>query len=246
MALHKRHRYTRKRGRKNKSCKGRRRAPHRKQRGGTDYGHISRILIQTAKEPIPEKIVTKIKALTAGWDYLYFSDKDILQFFHDTPNDEFPDMTTRFNSFTSGEHKADLFRYYYLYMNGGVFMDSDLMLYDQINTIVGKNSFVSVWAKRPEGSVFNGFLGAAPKHPILHAALKDAYTTTNEQLQGDYTLFCKHMGGFVTKNMGTQVKMLKEVTNNDVFCTIEDPDSKKISLIHYQSMDIPEQAPSGP
>lgn len=245
MALHKRYRQTRKRGRKNKSYKGGRRAHRRRQRGGTDYGQVSRIIIQTSKEPIPEKNVTQLKGMATGWDYKYFSDDDIISFFRDTPNEEFPDMAGKFNSFTMGEHKADLFRYYYLYMNGGVFMDSDLMAYDQLETIIGKHSFVSVWALRPEGSVFNGFLAAAPKHPILYAALKDAYNTTNEQLQGEYTLFCKRMGGFVTENIGANVKMMKEITNNDVFCTIEDPDSKKISLIHYQSMDIPDKAPTG-
>jgi hypothetical protein len=183
--------------------------------------------------------------MTTGWDYKYFSDDDIISFFRNTPNEEFPDMAGKFNSFTLGEHKADLFRYYYLYMNGGVFMDSDLMIYDQLERIIGKNSFVSVWALNQKGSVFNGFLGAAPKHPILYAALKDAYKTTNEELHNHYHLFCFRMGGFVKENAGANVKMLKEITNDNIFCTIEDPDLKKISLIHYHNTDIPDEAPPG-
>jgi hypothetical protein len=212
-------------------------------KGGADFGQITRTVIQTSKAPIADNVVSMLKAQLTGWDYVYFSDKDILQFFNDNTLEEFPDILGKFNSFASGPHRADLFRYYYLYIKGGVFIDSDLMLYDPIESIVGTKSFVSVWALRPEGSVFNGFLGGSPKHPILYAALKDAYSTSNEQLEEDYTLFCKNLGGFVNKNAETNVKMLRELVNNDTFCKIEDPDSKKISLIHYQSMDIPAKAP---
>ena len=35
-----------------------------------------------------------------------------------------------------GAHKADLFRYYYLYINGGVYIDSDLMITTNIENII--------------------------------------------------------------------------------------------------------------
>jgi len=237
MALQRRYKKTRKN--KRRTVSRRRRA--KRQRGGAA---IPRTVIQTSKEPIPTKVTDQLKKYLTGWEYKYFSDDDIVKFFTDTPLDEFPDMTGKFKSFTSGEHKADLFRYYYLYINGGLFMDSDLMAYDDMTSIIGENKFVSIWALRPEGSVFNGFLAAAPKHPILYEALKGLYLTTNDQLQKDYTLVCKNLGGLVKGNQGEGIKMLREVSNNDTFCKIEDPDSQKISLIHYQSMDIPDQPPT--
>lgn len=235
---------TRKTGKKKSSRKQRRyRRKFPGLYGGADFGQITRTVIQTSKDPIPDNVGGMVKAQLMGWNYIYFSDNDIQKFFNDNPLEEFPDILSKFNSFASGPHRADLFRYYYLYIKGGVFIDSDLMLYDPLESIVGTKSFVSVWALRPEGSVFNGFLGGSPKHPIVHAALKDAYSTSNEQLQEDYTLFCKNLGGFVKNNAETNVKMLRELMNNDTFCKIEDPDSKKISLIHYVEMDIPAKAP---
>jgi hypothetical protein len=189
-------------------------------------------------------VVAQLKKHLTGYEYKYFSDDDILIFFKENPLEEFPDIEAVFHSFASGPHKADLFRYYYLYILGGVFIDGDLMLYDSLSSILGSNRFVSVWALQQEGHVFNGFLAAEPKHPILYAALKDAYATKNEQLQSYYHLLCKNLGGFVRENSAEGVKMLKEVLNNNVFCKIQDPDTGKISLIHYQSMDIPDQPPS--
>ena len=233
-----RHRRTRRRSYK-KSSRRRVRKAAPVQRGGA----ITKVVIQTSKEPIPDSVVAQLKKQLTGYEYKHFSDDDILAFFKENALDEFPDIEAVFQSFASGPHKADLFRYYYLYIRGGTFIDGDLMLYDSLSSILGSSRFVSVWALRPEGSVFNGFLAAEPKHPILYAALKDAYSTTNDQLQADYTLFCKNLGGFVQGNSAEGVKMLKELVNNDTFCKIQDPVSEKISLIHYQSMDIPDKAP---
>lgn len=229
--------------RNKKTRRVKRKISRRRYRGG-GYGKISQTVIQTSKEPIPAANLAKLKKQLDGWDYIFFLDVDILKFFQENPHDEFPDITNVFNSFTAGEHKADLFRYYYLYMKGGVFIDSDLMLYDSLSSIVGSNSFVSIWALQPEGSVFNGFLATAPNHPIIYTALKDAYKTKNRVLQNNYSLLCERLGNFVRSNMNTGVKMLKEVINNNRFCTIKDPDSEKISLIHYMSMDIPDEPPT--
>ena len=209
-----------------------------KQYGGTS---IPKTVIQTSKDPIPPKVLEQLKKQMDGWEYKFFTDSDIMEFFGKNPLEDFPQVTEKFHSFSSGPHKADLFRYYYIYVNGGVFVDSDLMLYDKLDTILGQNTFVSVWALRPEGSAFNGFLAAAPKHPIIEAALKDLYAMTNDQLIADYTIVCKNLGGFIKKNAAGGVKMLEEVMNNDTFCRIRDPDTDKISLIHYQSMPIPDE-----
>ena len=42
----------------------------------------------------------------------------IMKSFNKFPIKEFPNIIDKFNSFSKGQHKADLFRYYYLYLNG--------------------------------------------------------------------------------------------------------------------------------
>lgn len=207
-------------------------------RGGADM--IPRIVIQTSKDPILPGTVEQLKKQLVNWEYLYFNDNDIMTFFKENVDDAFPDIIAKFNSFATGPHKADLFRYYYIYKNGGLFIDSDLMLYDPLTGIIGNNSFISVWAIKPAGSAFNGFLGATAGHPLITSALKDLYGLSNEQLQADYTIVCKNLGGFITSFGGVDVKMLKELENKDTYCTIQDPNTGKTSLIHYQNMDVPD------
>jgi mannosyltransferase OCH1-like enzyme len=177
-----------------------------------------------------------------GWKYTFFNDAEIAKFFAANPDPEFPDIQRVIDSFTTGPHKADLFRYFYLYKMGGVFIDSDLMLYDDIENIIGTHSFVSVKALRPAGSIFNGFLAATPANPIIHEALKHLYAMKNEDLQAKYTLVVEKLGDIVHSHK-QGIFLLQEETNNDVFCTIKypegHPNAGKVPMIHYQSADIP-------
>ena len=157
---------------------------------------IPLLFFQTSKEKPLKYVVDQIKAKTKGWKYMHFTDKDILQFFKEHPLKEFPNIEEKFHSFEKGPHKADLFRYYFLYVKGGVFMDSDAMLEVDISTIVKEHDFFSVDSKyiNPR-RVFQGFIGCVPKHPIMYAALKDMYAITNEALK-DYAILTKHMYRF--------------------------------------------------
>jgi mannosyltransferase OCH1-like enzyme len=222
-----RRRYTKRRKTRRKSL--------RKQRGGSA---IPKVCIQTSKESIPDYVTKQLKEKMTGWDYKHFLDADILDFFAKNPITEFKDVADKFASFSYGEHKADLFRYYYLYLNGGVFVDSDLTLQVQLDDIIGSNTFVSVKALHPPGSIFNGFLAVVPKHPIIYDALKGLYSMTNDTLK-DYTVVCKHLGEIVAAYKGQGVKLLYETENLNTHCPINDPDTGKLAMIHYQNSEIP-------
>ena len=154
------------------------------------------IFMQTSKDTPLKYVVDQIKEKTKGWKYMHFTDKDILQFFKEHPLKEFPKIAEVFHSFKKGAHKADLFRYYFLYVKGGVFMDSDAMIEVDIDTIVKEHDFFSVDSKYIDRNrVFQGFIGCVPKHPILYAALKDMYAISNEELK-DYPILTKHMYQF--------------------------------------------------
>jgi len=131
--------------------------------------------------------------LGSVWKYEFYLDEDIVRFFHEHPIDDLPDITQRFNSIQRGEHKADLFRYYYLYVKGGIFIDSDAMIYEDIDSIVKDATFVSVYSSHKPGTLFQGILGASPKNPIIKRALYDAYHTDPNDLVNNYHYWCKQL-----------------------------------------------------
>jgi Glycosyltransferase sugar-binding region containing DXD motif len=157
---------------------------------------IPKIILQTAKDPVPEYVVEKFKALAPDWEYRYFNDDDILRFFQEEIVSEFPTIIDVYGSIKKGQHRADLFRYAFLYKYGGVFIDSDAMIQVPLDDIAGDYEFFTVYSVVPN-TVFQGFLGVAPRHFIIRQCLEDMLHIDLVDLDGYYFLICMNMYKFI-------------------------------------------------
>jgi predicted O-methyltransferase YrrM len=178
--------------------------------------NISKVLFQTNKITHNTYVLNMINSmLSPEWKYEFYNDADIIQFFINNPIADLPDIIHKYNSMKCGAHRADLFRYYYLYVNGGFFMDSDAMLYVNIDTIVKNYSFVSVNSSCHPGAIFQGILGASPKNKIIKKALYDAYNTDPNILDNYYHYFCKKLYDIIqNNNFGYNIKLYQERREN--------------------------------
>ena len=77
--------------------------------------------MQTAKNNPERYIIDIINQKCPEWTYKHFTDSEIIQYFKENPIQELPDIIEKFNSFSKGQHKADLFRYYYQYLFLSIF-----------------------------------------------------------------------------------------------------------------------------
>lgn len=145
---------------------------------------INKTILQTSKYKPTQKHMDEIAATSPGWAYRHFDDNEILTFFKDNPIPGFEEIEKRFYELRRGEHRADLFRYYYIYLYGGFFIDLDLELLEDLNKIIKDESFVSAEIKVTDNSIlsttkrariFNGYMYASPKHPIVYQALSHLY-----------------------------------------------------------------------
>ena len=136
-------------------------------------------IFQTAKVAIPEETRAQLRAmLDDECEYEFFDDADAAAFLRSNPLEDFPDAENLFvNVIPVGAHKADFFRYYYIYVRGGVFIDSDAMLYMPLRSILARGydffSINSIYNK----TVFQGFIGADSGNRIVYGALKNMYET---------------------------------------------------------------------
>jgi hypothetical protein len=168
---------------------------------------IPKIFFQTSKALLDPSISEMIKyRLTEGWVYKHYRDADIVQFFLDYPDPEFPDIIRFFHTLKRGEHKADLFRYYHIYKIGGFFMDSDAMIYESIDRIVQDYTFVSVRCTMIPESLFQGTIGAEPGNPVMYQALKSFYTMDTNLLDSDYHYLCRDIYTIYTSYKGDMSK----------------------------------------
>jgi hypothetical protein len=147
---------------------------------------------KTAKKQ-EEFIVNQIKAkIPDDWSYVNYCNGEEEQFFKNNPLDEFPNIIEKWNLMPCQPHKADLFRYYYLYIYGGVFIDGDAMIYDNITNIILNNNFVTAIGVDPS-TIWNGFICTFPKNPIIYEALKYAYNIEVSKFMNNYNLLCKNL-----------------------------------------------------
>lgn len=199
---------------------------------------IPKNIIQTSRKDEPNYLVVHmINSRSRGWRYKHYSDKEVIQFFNENPLPEFPNIIEKFYSFSYGEHRADLFRYYYLYIKGGVYFDTDLMIEINIDEIVKDYEFVSVNSSYFPKSIFQGFIACIPNHPILYSGLKDLYQTPNRKLIEHPTNFhniCRNFYNFVMNyNCKEKIYLYEEIFGDNETAYIIDKETKLIVMKHY-------------
>lgn len=160
------------------------------QKNDTYTPSISKNILQvTKKNPVDSINVNKIKILLDCYDYYWFNDENMYKYIQNNQLEEFPNLINHIKSLTKGQHKADIFRYYWLYLNGGIFMDDDLMIEKKID--FKNNTFVSVKSYHTNKNIlFNGFIACSKFNPIIYKALKKCYITYNNDLINNYHLLC--------------------------------------------------------
>jgi len=209
---------------------------------------IPKILLQTSKYPYPKHVQDMWKErIDESWTVEWFDDAMIHKFFKDYPLPEFPNISERFDSFPYGPHKADLFRYYYLYLNGGFFMDSDVMPNIHMNEVYSStHDHILVTSDlevnrlhHPEIDsplVFNGMMGCIPRSKIVYDALKNAYTVKLRLLEKQKLYFVYDLYTISQKyKQQYNVLFLNEVTDNnsDHYSYIVDNNNRKLSTHFY-------------
>ena len=154
---------------------------------------IPKVIIQTSNLEFPSYYKDYILQNNGDWEYKYFSDEDIEDFIVNNPIEELKDSLNVFKNLEKGPHKADFFRYYYLYINGGVFMDYDIILKASLTKILGNTSFFTCKSIMDNNSMFNGFIGSDAKNKIIYEALKNLYFLNKKILDIDYFYNCKDL-----------------------------------------------------
>ena len=204
--------------------------------------HIPKVIVQTSRSKPEQYVVDMIKDLSAGWQYEHYNDHELINFFLANPLPEFPGVINKFFSFNYGEHRADLFRYYYLYVKGGVYFDTDAMLECNIDDIVKDYTYFSVNSTYFPGSIFQGFIGCTPGHPIIYKGLKDIYEIENSHLIAKPENFhdiCRNMYKFVSEySDNASIKLYEEVFGDQHTANVIDKDSASLVLRHYHIKKI--------
>jgi len=130
---------------------------------------IPKLIHQTyySKDKVPNKVAENIRQFAPDFKRKFYDDADIKQFlrkyFH-------PDVEAKFISLKEGAHKADLFRYCVLYIEGGVYMDIKTELIKPISSYFPENSISTVISRTPK-EIYQGIIAASPRQQLFLALI---------------------------------------------------------------------------
>lgn len=181
----------------------------------------------------PEYVVELIKKNSPGWNYQQYINGDECQFFIENPISDFPLIVEKFYAIKNGCHRADLFRYWYLYVNGGFILDSDAMIYENIDNIIRDYDFVSVESVMPK-TICNGIIFCKSNNQIIYETIKYIYNMDVNLLNCNFHYLCYQLYDIVQQYQDVyNIKLYKERHNSLVDAGIVTDDNGKEIIKHY-------------
>ena len=133
-----------------------------------------------------------------------------------------------YRSYDKGAHRADMWRYIKLFLEGGHYLDIKCALYRPWNETMdaisqqgtaqlavqgtaqhrgqGTAQPLIMAIGRDKDHIFQGIILNCPKnHPLLLRAIKHCMQTTSQELTGTgYMRFCKHLFALLTEDLGRE------------------------------------------
>lgn len=125
---------------------------------------IPKVIMQTYfdKKRIPKKVYKNIKMYASEYKHIVFDDEQIIKFL----KKHYSNSVLKTFHKLKGAHKADLFRYCYLYIHGGVYLDIKTELVMPISNIFYENHTYSVLSI-VKNSIYQGIIATPASNPIF-------------------------------------------------------------------------------
>lgn len=167
---------------------------------------IPNLLFQTYynKDKIPEYIFNNQKLYASNYEYILFNDKDATNFL----NKYFDNRIIKcFNSLSKGAHKADLLRYCYLYIYGGIYLDIKILLMKPLDDIFKiKNSFYTCIAY-DDYTIHNAILASRPRNILFLKLIWFIIHVPSIYIKLYYHIFCRHLYVLIQNDLNINKKL---------------------------------------
>lgn len=205
-----------------------------------DETKTPKILIQTYydKKKIPQKVFDNINKYASNYKHIVYDDNECIEFLSKNYNS----MTVKRFKNLKGAFKSDLFRYCWLYKNGGVYMDIKTILIKDIDEIfIDRTKLYTVKSKN-NFQIYQGIISTPPNNPIfkklilllclkpdiilkLHYPIntKDFYNNLDYSI--DYILFQEYCCDNMNSNLKSDRYNLK--------CSVNDHNKERLFLTRY-------------
>lgn len=163
---------------------------------------IPKIFYQSWDIDLPEQITDiNNKFIPKDFEYKRFNLIEIRDYLKNNWGNE---VLYVFDNYKKIPHKIDLWRYCILYDTGGIYMDVDCVLLDNIDDLLENCNCFFTSNNRGVKDIFNGFLGTFPKNPIYKEII-DFMIKKKNNFNNDYFYNCKELYNIIDKYIDFEV-----------------------------------------
>jgi len=184
----------------------RHRTPHRE----GQCQKIPKIIIQTSEsEMVPRGMYHAMKTVADhndDYEYFYFDARSRREFIED--NFEV-NVLYAYDKLVPGAFKADLFRYCFLYIRGGVYIDSGMVSIRPLRTLIDSDDELIVPEDDGRERMCNGFICSVPGHIVFEQAIERIVANVECEYYGSSALDVTGpnlMGSIFDRTYGKKVK----------------------------------------
>jgi len=172
---------------------------------------IDKIILQCSILKLDNSYINKIKSFFND-EYLYFNftEEDVLLYFKQNPLEGFENITEQYLSIKNGANRTDLFRYYFLFLNGGLVIDDDIMIYENINKYFLNYDYLVSQSCLSDHYYSPGLLGAKKGSEIIFKALSNLYRLDPNILLLNYFHSLKSLYSIFNKYKSLKIYIFKE------------------------------------
>ena len=172
---------------------------------------IPKLFVQVSPSSIHPPLERAWREMFPDWQYQKFDERGMIEYFQSNPLNDFPKMEEIFWSFEREEHRINLFAYFYLFHNGGVFLDKKAIVNKNLESLVSENVvFVNSWQNYYNYRyIFTGFIMVEAGNELMYAALENCYKAVTKPWEQCHYWFDKEMYR-ITRMYPKKVKILQQ------------------------------------
>ncbi len=202
-----------------------------------NYNTIPNILFQTYynKSIIPKYIFDAVNHYASNYQHVVFDDKDAIQFLEKYFDQR---VVHRFHDLKLGPHKADLLRYCYLYVYGGIYLDIKTILINPLDDIFKDKECFYTCIDITSNAMHNAIIASKARNIIFLRLINHILDSYNIQIKYDYLIFCKKLYTVIYNDLIYQINIGKNIGESQNYYLFQEicntkTDSKCLKLDKY-------------
>jgi hypothetical protein len=196
---------------------------------------IPKIIFQITEMKPHDNIIQFTKNKCTGWEYKHFTWEDIIKFIIYNPIPELQEYTKKilleWETSSNNAGKEEFLIFYYLYLNGGVYINDNIVLNTNLDDIIQDYSFIGVTSALKNQTMFNGFIAISPKNSMIFDYLAKLHSSFYKS-SGEYYDTILDYASIYTPSSKEKILILNEEFLNSTVGITKDKD-ENVLFYHY-------------